>query len=68
METHYEILKTKEGFEQEFFRMIQEYSTYEKAYEAVERKYMRAFKVRKYKSYNSFRNVRDRKQPEVGID
>jgi len=61
METHFEILKTKKGFENEFYRMTADYDTYEEAYEAVERKYRRAFGQRKYKNYNSFRNVRDRK-------
>jgi len=62
MEQHYQILDTAKGFTAEFYRMIQDYSTYEQAYEAVERKYKRAFGKRKYKNYNSFRTVRDRKQ------
>lgn len=61
MEKHYKNLDTKEGFIAEFYRMCQEYPTYEQAYEAVERKYKFAFGKRKYKNYNSFRNVRDRK-------
>lgn len=63
MEKHYEILKTKEGFVAEFWRMIVDYPDYEKAYEAVERKHIFAFGRRKYANYNSFRNVRDKKQP-----
>jgi hypothetical protein len=61
MEQHYAVLDKKKGFIDEFYRMTQEYPTYELAYEAVERKYIRAFGKRKYKNYNSFRTIRDRK-------
>ena len=61
MEKHYEVLKTKEGFIAEYWRMTVDYQKFEDAYEAVERKYTFAFGRRKYANYNSFRNVRDKK-------
>lgn len=61
VEKHYQILTTSEGFVKEFWRLTVDYDSYELAYEAVERKFQFAFGRRKYKNYNSFRNVRDKK-------
>ena len=61
IEKHYEVLNTLEGFTAEFWRMTLDYDKYEDAYEAVERKYIFAFGRRKYKNYNSFRTLRDKK-------
>jgi len=61
VEQHYEILNKTAGFVKEFWRMTGDYDSYELAYEAVERKFQFAFGRRKYKNYNSFRNVRDKK-------
>jgi len=51
-------------FLQQFWRMLAYYDTHEEAYEAVERQYENQHGKRKYKNYNSFRTVRDKKMKQ----
>ena len=44
-----------EGFSVLFWQLCTDYGTYERAYEAAERQYIRYFKKRRYKNYGSFR-------------
>jgi hypothetical protein len=61
IEPHIAALDTTDGFIAQFWRMTQDYPTYQLAYEAVERQRAHHFPGRKYSNYNSFRNVRDKK-------
>ena len=54
---------TAEGFEKLFYRMRGEnpYKSQEFAYEAAERNYKAQFKVRRYASWESFKNTKNSK-------
>ena len=62
MEKHIAALNTPDGFIAQFWRLTQEYETYQLAYEATERQRAMHFSGRMYANYNSFRNVRDKKR------
>lgn len=62
MDKHIRSLDTPEGFETQFWQLVQEYSTYELAYEAVERQRSMHFEGRKYANYNSFRNSKAKRK------
>ena len=52
---------TAEGFCTLFYRMCGEYSTQEKAYERAEEQFIAQFGVRRYSSFQSFKNCRNNK-------
>jgi hypothetical protein len=53
-------LLTPKGFVNRFFELLPHCETHEQAYEMVESQHLAAFQNRKYKSFDSFRVVRDR--------
>lgn len=52
-------LRSPENFIKLFYSYRQHYRTDEKAYEAVERIYTDCFKERRYKNFESFREVKN---------
>jgi len=54
-------LSTPDGFTARYYNLLQHFRTYAEAYEATELDHVRLFGRRRYSSYNSFRNVKDRK-------
>lgn len=49
------------GFSEEWVKQLNNYKTYEEAYEHVERIHLKYFDKRKYKNYNTFRIMYERK-------
>lgn len=60
MEKHINRLLTIEGFMQAFYEFLPDCKNQEDAYEALERQYYANFGKRKYKTFESFRQCRDR--------
>jgi len=54
-------LFTSDGFISEYYELMGDYQNQQKAYEALERQFFRIFGRRKYKSFESFRQCRNRK-------
>lgn len=52
-------LRSPENFIKMFYSLRQHYTTDEKAYDAVERIYIQCFKERRYKTFESFREVKN---------
>lgn len=48
-------------FVKEFYRYLSDYDTHEKAYEANERRHKRLFGCRRFKNFQSFRQMKNRK-------
>lgn len=59
-EPHIMELHSKKGFIDRYYILIQDYPTYEDAYEATERQYKQYFGERKYSDYDSFRVILSR--------
>ena len=50
----------RDGFERRYLHNIKKTSTYAEAYKLTEKEYILTFGKRRYSSYDSFRNVRNR--------
>jgi len=55
IEAHYLELLELSGWVKQYWQMLPDYGTMEATYEALERKYERAFGKRKYSDFDSFR-------------
>lgn len=53
-------LLTVNGFMKAYYSQLSKSSSYNEAYEEVEKQYVSIYGRRRYKNYDSFRKVRDR--------